>query len=193
MAKKGTPIVMVSSSVYGYEATLDQIYAALLGFGYRAWMSHNDTLPHDSKYSNFENCLRAVRRCDAFVGIIRGKYGSGKTSRNRSITHRELLEAIKQKKRRWVFVDYDVVVARSLLKQFRVDTAGKKTSIDFQPTPHLDDLRVIDMYEDAMQTGVRLEKRKGNWVQQYRSLADLLAMLEAQLSNPHALWPRRTF
>lgn len=99
MARKGPPIIMVSSSVYGFEQTLDQIDAVLRGFGYRVWMSHNNSLPVNSKFSNFENCLRAVKRCDAFLGIIRGQYGSGRVSRIRSITHRELLKAIDLNKR----------------------------------------------------------------------------------------------
>ena len=193
MAKKGPPIIMVSSSVYGFEQTLDQIYAVLLGFGYNVWMSHNNTLPVNSNFSNFKNCLRAVKKCDAFIGIIRGKYGSGKTSRIRSITHREQLEAIKLNKRRWIFVDYDVVIARQLLNQFRYDSQGKKNKLDFKPTPALDDIRVIDMYEDAMRLKTPLKRRTGNWVQSYRSYADLLQQIEAQLSNPKVLWPRRTF
>ncbi len=193
MPRKGPPIVMVSSSVYGFEQTLDQIYAVLRRFGYRVWMSHNNTLPVNSNFSNFENCLRAVKRCDAFVGIIRGQYGSGKTSRIRSITHRELLKAIELNKRRWVFVEHDVVVARQLLNQFRYDDQGKKQSLAFKPTPYLDDIRVIDMYEDAMRLKVPLKQQTGNWVQEYRSSADLMRKIEAQLSNPHGLWPRRTF
>jgi len=191
--RKGPPIVLVSSSVYGFEQTLDQIYAVLRRFGYRVWMSHNNTLPVNSNFSNFENCLRAVERCDAFMGIIRGQYGSGKTSRLHSITHRELIKAIELNKRRWVFVEHDVVVARQLLNQFRYDDQGNKQSLVLKPTPCLDDIRVIDMYEDAMRVNVPLKQRTGNWVQEYRSSAGLMRMIEAQLSNPHGLWPRRTF
>ena len=193
MARKGPPIIMVSSSVYGFEQTLDQIDAVLRGFGYRVWMSHNNTLPVNSKFSNFQNCLRAVKRCDAFLGIIRGQYGSGKTSRTRSITHRELLKAIELNKRRWVFVNHDVVVARPLLKQFRYDGQRRKKRLNFKPTPYLDDIRVIDMYEEAMRLAVPLKQRSGNWVQEYQSPADLLQQIEVQLSNPRGLWPRRIF
>ena len=156
-------------------------------------MSYNNTLPVNSKFSNFENCLCAVERCDAFLGIIRGKYGSGKTRHVRAIAHRELLKAIELNKRRWVFVDHDVVVARQLLRQFRYDKQGEKQSLDFEPTACLDDIRVIDMYGDAMRVKVPLKRRTGNWVQEYRSPADLLTMIDAQLSNPSGLWPRRKF
>jgi len=193
VSRRGSPIIMVSSSVYGFEQTLDQIYAVLQGFGYRIWMSYKNTLPVHSNFNNFENCLRAVKKCDAFVGIIRGQYGSGKTVRKRSITHREVLKAIELKKRRWIFVDHDVVVARQLLQQFRYNDQGEKQSIELKPTPYIDDIRVIDIYEDAIQIKIPLERRTGNWVQEYRSSSDLMRQIGAQLSNPHGLWPRRTF
>jgi hypothetical protein len=193
VARKGPPIIMVSSSVYGFEQTLDQIDAVLRGFGYRVWMSHNNTLPVNSKFSNFQNCLRSVEKCDAFLGIIRGQYGSGKTLRTRSITHQEQLKAIELNKRRWVFVYHDVVVARQLLTQFRHDDQGRKRRLNFKPTTYLDDIRVIDMYEEAMRLSVPLKQRSGNWVQEYQSPEDLLQQIGAQLSNPRGIWPRRIF
>ena len=131
----------------------------------------------------FQNCLRAVKRCDAFLGIIRGQYGSGKTSRTRSITHRELLKAIELNKRRWVFVNHDVVVARRLLKQFRYDGQGRKKRLNFKPITYLDDIRVIEMYEDAMRVKIPFKRRAGNWVQDYRSAADLLRQIPVTLSS----------
>lgn len=193
MARKGPPIIMVSSSVCGFEQTLALIDAMLRAFGYRVWMSHNNTLPVNSKFNNFQNCLWAVEKCDAFIGIIRGQYGSGKTSRTRSITHQEQLKAIELNKRRWVFVNHDVVVARQLLKQFRHDDQGKKQRLNFKPTTYLDDIRVIDMYEEAMRLSVPLKQRSGNWVQEYESPSDLLQQIGAQLSNPRGIWPRRIF
>jgi hypothetical protein len=193
VARKGPPIIMVSSSVYGFEQTLALIDAMLRAFGYRVWMSHNNTLPVNSKFSNFQNCLWAVEKCDAFIGIIRGQYGSVKTSRTRSITHQEQLKAIELNKRRWVFVYHDVVVARQLLKQFRHDDQGRKQRLNFKPTTYLDDIRVIDMYEEAMRLSVPLKQRSGNWVQEYQSPADLLQQIGAQLSNPRGIWPRRIF
>jgi hypothetical protein len=122
-----------------------------------------------------------------------GQYGSGKTSHMISITHQELLKAIKLDKKRWVFVDHDVVVARNLLMQFRYNGKGKKKNLKFKRTDYLNNIRIIDMYEEAMRLDVPLEQRTGNWVQQYYFEADLLEQIKAQLSNPRGIWPRRIF
>ena len=51
------PVILVSSTVYGIEELLEQIFAMLNGFGYQVWMSFKGTLPVDPQKSNFDNCL----------------------------------------------------------------------------------------------------------------------------------------
>ena len=86
--------IMVSSTVYGIEDLLDQVYALLSGFGYEVWCSHKGTMPVYPNKTAFESCLLAVERCDLFLGIITPHYGSGVVSGGLSITHQELLKAI---------------------------------------------------------------------------------------------------
>lgn len=69
--------LMVSSTVYGLEGFLDQVFAILEGYGYEVWMSHKGTVPTNPKKTAFSNCLEAVNACDAFLGILTGNYGSG--------------------------------------------------------------------------------------------------------------------
>lgn len=94
--------LLVSSTVYGFEDLLDQVYAVLHGFGYEVWMSHKGTVPVDPGKTAFENCLEAVDRCDLFLSIITPFYGSGKVDGELSITHQELLRAIEKNKPRWI-------------------------------------------------------------------------------------------
>lgn len=153
---------MVSSTVYGLEGFLDQVFAILDGYGYEVWMSHQGTIPTNPKKTAFSNCLGAVNACDAFLGIITCSYGSGVGPNQRSITHREIVRAVSQKKLRWFLVHHDVVVARQLLKQFRFDAAGKKKPYTFfRRTAVLEDSRVLDMYESAIQHNLPLPKRAG--------------------------------
>ena len=53
---------MVSSTVYGIEELLEQIFGILNGAGFTVWMSHKGTIPVTSQKSNFENCQRSVKR-----------------------------------------------------------------------------------------------------------------------------------
>ena len=69
--------IMVSSTVYGVEELLDQVYALLNGFGYEVWMSHKGTVPIYPNETAFDSCLLAAERCDLFLAIITPQYGSG--------------------------------------------------------------------------------------------------------------------
>ena len=60
--------IMVASTVYGFQDHIEQICAALMGYGYEVWNSHIRTIPLNAGISNLQNCLEAVRNCDAFFG-----------------------------------------------------------------------------------------------------------------------------
>ena len=184
----GAPLklrLIVSSAVYGLEGFLDQVFAILDGYGYEVWMSHKGTIPTNPKKTAFSNCLAAVNQCDAFLGIITGSYGSGVGPNKKSITHREIIRAVSQRKLRWFLVHHDVVIARQLLKQFRFDNDGKmRPHTFFKKTAVLDDIRVLELYESATRHKLPLSKRTGNWVQEYFSQSDALRFIEAQFKEP---------
>jgi len=182
------PIIMVSSSVYGIEELLNQIFAMLEKYGYTVWMSHKGTMPVSSTGTAFDNCLEAVNQCDAFLGIITGWYGSGVEPREKGITHQEILCAIEQNKLRWFLVHHDVAVARQLLKQFRFNNDGTSKPLDFKRTPVLSDIRVLEMYESAVRQDLPLAQRTGNWVQEYTNFGDALRYVEAQFADAKRIW-----
>ena len=181
-AKKLT--VMVSSSVYQNKSLLDLVYGVLSGYGYMVWMSYKETVPVYSGTSNYQNCLEAVEKCDIFLGIITPFYGSGRTVDGRTITHDELRKAIDDDKLRWVLADQRVVFARQLLKQFRFKQNGEpRSTFRFNKTSVLDDIGVIEMYEDAICDGVALDQRTGNWVHEYQNEEHAIHCISEQLGN----------
>lgn len=182
-----TLTVMVSSTVYGSEPLLDQVYATLKGYGYTVWMSHKGTIPVNPKKDNFANCLEAVEQCDIFLGIITGRYGSGVAPGEKSITHQEMTRAVSKDKLRWFLVHRDVTIARELLKQFRFKRDGNPKRLKFQKTAILEDVRVLEMYECAIQDDRPLAKRTGNWVHPYMTHAEALGYIQAQFRIPKRL------
>lgn len=176
--------VFVASTVYGFEDQLEQICAVLAGFGYEVYNSRLGTVPVDPTRSNKENCLAAVANCDAFVGIIRPFYGSGIIG-PRSITHDECLEVIRLRKPRWFLVHHDVAIARQLLKPYLQPSSDEASSapFEFKKTAVLDDVRVIELYDAALQTGIPVEERKGHWVQEFFRLPELLTHLNSQFKD----------
>jgi len=174
---------MISSAVYGIEALLEGIAAALSGFGYKVWMSHNGSIPVHPKKSNFANCLEAVKRCDLFLGIITGRYGSGQTAGELSITHREILAAIQQDKLRWFLAHRDIITARLVLRQFRAESGRWHRGFRLAENPVLDDLRIIDMYETAIRQELELGHRTGNWAQSFVHSDDALNFVQEQFGD----------
>lgn len=178
------PIIMVSSTVYGIEELLDRIYTLLTTFGYEVWMSHKGTLPVRSDCTAFENCLNAVKACDLFLGIITPAYGSGKDGDDLSITHQEIQKAIELKKPRWLLAHGDVVLARRLLIELGYDDTAKRAKLKLQKgAKAISDLRVIDLYEEAVLSQLPLPERHGNWTQEFRADEDALLFASAQFSR----------
>ncbi len=192
--------IMVSSSVYHFEDQLDQIAAVLKGYGYETIMSHLETVRVGPHQHNFEACRRAVAECDVFLGIIRGQYGSGRGAGHGladdevSITHAELRHALFLDKPRLFLVDAGVDVARQLLRPLRTYLAGelfnaqqqpvwRPTGNPFKHNPVLDDLRVLDMYDEVLLSRTPLLQRQDHWCQIYRSLTDIQRFLETQFRD----------
>ena len=164
--------LMVSSTVYGIEDELERIYSTLTSFGYDVWMSHMGTLPVFSNKSAFENCREGVRKCDIFLGIIGCQYGSGidpDNSDSLSIVHQELQLAIELQKPRWLLAHENVVFARQFLKNLQLNgrPLSESSTLTLKKNNLFSDLRLIDMYEEAMMASEPLEEREGNWVHKF--------------------------
>jgi len=182
MAKLLKPKLMVASTVYHFEDHLQQICAVLSGFGYEVWNSHIGTIPVHPGRSNQENCVTAANQCDAFLGIIRPLYGSGIVGPG-SITHEEVLEAIRCTKPRWFLVHRDVTFARQLLKPYLYNEDGTPSAFVFKKTAVMDDVRVISLYNDAIQNEVPVADRKGHWAHEFYRLEEALKYLDNQFKD----------
>jgi hypothetical protein len=173
---------MVASTVYNFEASLEQICGILSGFGYVVWNSRLGTMPLDPALSNMDNCLKAVRDCDLFLGIVRGQYGSGIVG-PRSITHEEIRLAVQLVKPRWFLVEGNVTLARQLLKPYMFKRNGTRTKFKLKKNSVIEDLRVIDMYNDAIQNDIPATDRRGHWAQTYSRQSDVLTFLDTQFKD----------
>ena len=203
MLKTGTGknrlTIMVSSTVYGIEELLDQVYALLNGFGYEVWMSHKGTVPIYPDKTAFESCLLAAERCDLFLAIITPQYGSGVVDGDLGITHQELLKAIEKNRPRWILAHAFIPFARSLfmklgckkaeerkdlLKTLGYGTKQELKKLRNREKTVLDDFRVIDMYDAAIRHDISVHTdRKGNWVQKFNTPQDAALFATAQFGR----------
>ena len=182
MSKKLT--VMVSSTVYGVEELLDRVYTLLTAFGYEVWMSHKGTVPVSSNETAFESCLKAVEKCDLFLGIISPQSGSGVDATGLSITHKEMRKAIELNKPRWFLAHDQVVFARRLLMDLGYKTQVQRSKLTLRTgASSISNIKVIDLYEDATMEQLPLDDRQGNWVQKFDRDEDANLFAVAQFSR----------
>lgn len=187
MAKKSKPrlTVLVSSSIYGREPLLEQIAGWLGTFGYEVWNSHLGTLPIELNAGTYDTCIRAAERCDIFLGLITPRYGSGTDGEGGpAITHRELSRAIELRKPRLVLAHEHVVLARRIMMDLGYKgIEGRKELTLRKGAEVIDDLRLVDMYEEATQDHLDPKDRDDNWVQKYSSDADVGRYIGAQFGR----------
>jgi len=162
MAKRSKIKIMVASTVYQNRDLLLQICGILNTYGYHVINSEYGTLHPPLGMNNTDACLAAVSECDIFFGIINPIYSTG-------ITHLEFQRAIAIDKPRRFIAHSFVPFARKLLAQYMYADADKTQRNDFeiQSTSVMDSVKVIDMYNDAVQNSLAYEDRKYHWVQEF--------------------------
>lgn len=188
MTKDGKIEIVVASTVYGFEDQLNKICGLFEQMGYNPISSHYKTMPIDPSQSNLANCLLAVEKCDAFFGVLRPFYGSGIIGKT-SITHEEMKKAIELKKPRWFVVHRDIRVARELFKQYRYrPDRSLNPEFVFKPTKLMDDIRVIDMYNDTILNDVDPAERIGHWTDEFFNLEDIEKVIQTQVGKRERIY-----
>jgi hypothetical protein len=162
MAKKKKINIMVASTVYQNRDLLLQICGILNTYGYHVINSEYGTLHPPLGMNNTDACIAAVAECDIFFGIINPMYSTG-------ITHLEFQRAIAIDKPRRFIAHSFVTFSRKLLAQYMYADAAKtqRNNFEIQSTSVMDSVKVIDMYNDAVQINLSYEERKYHWVQEF--------------------------
>lgn len=175
--------VMVASTVYGFEDQLSTICATLSTLGYAVINSHIGTVRVHPHKSNLDNCLDAVRQCDAFVGIIRPYYGTGNID-ERNITFEEMKLAIQLEKPYWFLVHRDVVFTRQLKKYmyYLDDEGNQQDNVKIKKSPVFDE-RTLDIYNHVLEEGKPITTKTGNWAQEFYRLDEALTYVTAQFED----------
>jgi len=177
-ARKKRITVMVASTVYNNRDLLLQVCGMLNTYGYDVVNSEYGTLHPPLGQNNTAACIAAVNDCDIFFGLINPFYSTG-------ITHLEFQEAIRINKPRRYMAHSFVTFSRKLLEQFMYTGVRKKRRTPFviQRTSVMDDIRVIDMYNDAVQQNLDYADRKYHWVQEFFRYDDVFRHVQTLFAD----------
>jgi hypothetical protein len=178
MAKKKKINIMVASTVYQNRDLLLQICGILNTYGYHVINSEYGTLRPPLGMNNTDACIAAVAECDIFFGIINPMYSTG-------ITHLEFQRAIAIDKPRRFIAHSFVTFSRKLIAQYMYVDAAKtqRNNFEIQSTSVMDSVKVIDMYNDAVQINLAYEERKYHWVQEFFRPDEALRHVETLFSD----------
>lgn len=154
--------VMVATTVYPNRDFILQVCGMIQTYGYIVLNNEFGTVFPTLGSANVPICLDAVEECDIFFGLIQPKYSTG-------ITHQEFQKACDLNKPRRFMAHSYVTFARKLLKQFMYENGDitKRTRFKIEETSVMDDIRVIDMYNLAIQQELSYADRKYHWVHEY--------------------------
>lgn len=188
MTKKRKPSIMFAATDYGHEDEIRTIATCLKRYGYNVVNSLIGTLPNDSSLSNMDNCVNAVQDCDLFFGLIHTDYGSGNIG-DKNITREEFRKAVTLDKPRWGMVAELVVTARNVVNHLCLASEVKKKKEEQTDVRSLVTMRknsfldyeCIGFYDEMVQSDKPAEERVGNWIQPYRTQADILEYIKTNL------------
>jgi hypothetical protein len=109
-----------------------------------------------------------------FLGILTTRYGSGKDNESggTSITHQEITRSLELAKPRGFLAHHDLIFARGLLGDLGYETPGQRAALKLTGKKLVDDLRVIDVYDEVIQAEKKLLDRRGNWAQPFATRQD---------------------
>lgn len=174
--------IMVASTVYGFEDHISTICAELTTLKYDVLNSHIGTIKVHPRKSNLDNCLEAVRECDAFLGIIRPYYGTGNIDQM-NITFEEMKLAIRLDKPYWFLVHRDVTFMRQVMRKLYYLRDGQKVFDVKVEKSAMFDSRTLEVYNHVIRHGTSVKTRTGNWAQEFYRLDEALRYIRTQYKD----------
>ena len=111
------PRVFISSTYYDLKQVRDDIGDFIHGLGYDVIRNEKSRIPYVQNGRLEDDCYREVSSCDILVCIIGSAFGSKSDYDELSITMKELEQAIKERKKVYVFVDRDVLTESQIYRE----------------------------------------------------------------------------
>ena len=133
------PRVFISSTYYDLKQVRNNIGSFIESLGYEPVMHERAEVAYSQNNALEYDCYHEVENCDIVVCIIGNHFGSQSVDTNLSITMKEVLTAIKEKKKVYIFIAKDVYIENRTYIQ-------NKESGNFK-SAYTDDIRIHEFIE----------------------------------------------
>lgn len=104
------PRIFISSTYYDLKHVRNELGEFIKGLGYEAVMHDKGKVTYRQNETLENSCYNEIQNCDILVCIIGQKYGTQSSENDYSITMNELNNAIKARKKIYVFIAKDVYI-----------------------------------------------------------------------------------
>lgn len=133
------PRIFISSTYYDLKQVRNNIGSFIESLGYEPVMHERAEVAYSQNNALEYDCYHEVENCDIVVCIIGNHFGSQSVDTNLSITMKEVLTAIKEKKKVYIFIAKDVYIENRTYIQ-------NKESGNFK-SAYTDDIRIHEFIE----------------------------------------------
>lgn len=164
-----TPKIFVSSTFYDLKHVRNDVSTFLRGLGYEPVMHDKGNITYSQNVPLEQSCYDEISTCDIVVCIIGNKFGTKSTGSDYSITMNELQEAIKKRKKIYIYILKDVFAENSTY------IANKDTGT-FIPA-HVDNVKIHEFICDIKNTV------RNHPIQAFELVTDITNNLKQQLAG----------
>lgn len=163
------PRVFISSTYYDLRYVRDEIGEFIKSLGYEAVMHDKGGVTYSQSQPIEQSCYDELATCDIVVCIIGNKYGTQSSGSDYSITMEELLNAVKQKKKIYIFISSDVYIENNIYTE-------NKASGVFVPR-YADNIKIHEFISQIK------ENIRNNPIQPFNSAFDIIDVLKKQFAG----------
>ncbi len=163
------PKVFISSTYYDLKQVRNNIGDFIRSLGYETVMHEKSEVAYTQSNSLEFDCYNELSSCDIVVCIIGNHFGSKSEINELSITMNELEEAIKNKKKIYIFIANDVYIEN---KTFLLN----KENINFQ-SAYTDDIK-IHLFIEKLKSSV-----KDHVIESFENTAQIINTLRKQFAG----------
>lgn len=163
------PRVFISSTYYDLKEVRNNIGSFVRNMGYEPVMHERSGVAYIQDKPLEEDCYHELASCDIVVCIIGSKFGSQSSNNDMSITMNEVQNAVKHKKKVYIFIARDMFIENRTYEQ-------NKGNGNFK-SAYTDDLRVHEFILN-LRTEVKVHV-----VSQFDTTDEIVATLKAQFAG----------
>ena len=163
------PRVFISSTYYDLKYIRNDIESFIKNLGYEPVLHEKNKITYTQTSSLEDSCYNEISLCDILICIIGNKYGTKSGDNDYSITMNELLNAIRDKKKIYVFIQKDVSIENNTYLR-------NKDLVDFKPFA-ADNIKIHEFIAE-------LKTNNNNFpIQDFESVLDITNSIKDQFAG----------